>query len=275
MILWALEEYFSMPILFIRMLLANQRYMSEIPMEKIYFGKEGSQYLLFFQGEKSIEKKQAIFFIHGGGWVFGRPSIYRFIGDFFARRGYPTILVGHRSSLFYTFPEQMEDIEKALNKSLQQMEKLGYHKKQLMLAGHSSGGHLAALMALKLEKQAGKTMGGLITLGAPLNLHGKQNWILKELLRLYIRRAREWHRANPIEYIHGKEKIPILCIHGRKDTIIDIENSIQFLQKYNASERKLGELIIAEKLHHSDMIKLFLDFPVETEQMLNWIDSRE
>ncbi len=278
MLRWAVEEYLSMPILLVKMLIANQRKKKGLKKEKIYFGEDYGQYVLFFHPYQAIKKDKLIFFIHGGGWIFGLPDIYRFIGYFFARIGYPTILVGHRSSLFHKFPDHMEDMTEGLRKSLEKVECLGWTELNIILCGHSSGGQLAALIAFHEMKDLiipREKIAGVVTLGAALNLSGKRNYFVKKLIKLFVRNAMEWHEANPIEQIHGGEKIPFFCIHGKKDIILGTDHAVDFVQKYNEDQRKLGRLLIAPDLHHSDMIRIFLECREETKAMLKWIDERE
>ncbi|AOT69971.1 alpha/beta hydrolase [Geosporobacter ferrireducens] len=278
MLRWAVEEYLSMPILLVKMLIANQRKKKGIRVEKIYFGKDHGQYVLFFHSDDRRKRNKLIFFVHGGGWIFGLPDIYRFIGYFFARTGYPAILVGHRSSLFHKFPDQLEDIEKGLRKSVEKLGMGEWKTLKIILCGHSSGGQLAALMALNGEKDpivCREQLSGVITLGAPLDLSAKRNYFIKKLVKLLVKNPMKWHQANPIEQIHGKEEIPFFCIHGKKDTILGMDQAANFVEKYNQYNGDLGKLFIAGNLHHSDMIQIFLSGRTETKAVLEWIQERE
>lgn len=50
---------------------------------------------------------------------------------------------------------------------------------------------------------------------------------------------------------------------------------VNFIKKYNQYNENLGQLLIAKDLHHSDRIKIFLEYRDESKAMLKWIKERE
>ena len=107
MLTWQIAEYLGIIPLLFRALLANREQVGTV--EKIPFGSHPRQYILFCQPEAPASKAAPlVFFLHGGGWNSGTPHLFRFIGHFFARLGFPTALGGYRLVPAHRFPAQFE-----------------------------------------------------------------------------------------------------------------------------------------------------------------------
>ena len=98
----------------------------------------------------------AIVFIHGGGWTLGSKLLYGLVGDSLACHGAVCSVVGYRLFPEAAIPEQVDDVRLALQ-SLHER----FPKRPLVLVGHSSGAHVAAL-----------TMACAAASGEPLPIRG-------------------------------------------------------------------------------------------------------
>ena len=76
--------------------------------------KYGSDKKQYYKVYKQNSNKPTIFFIHGGGWWQGSPSLYSGVGKYFFKHGYTVVLVGYRLVPHYRYPIQIEDAFKAL-----------------------------------------------------------------------------------------------------------------------------------------------------------------
>ena len=76
--------------------------------------KYGSDKKQYYKVYKQNSNKPTIFFIHGGGWWQGSPSLYSGVGKYFFKHGYTVVLVGYRLVPHYRYPIQIEDVFKAL-----------------------------------------------------------------------------------------------------------------------------------------------------------------
>ena len=91
----------------------------------------------------------AVLVIHGGGWIGSRLGHTGEI-EGFARRGFVAAAVDHRLFFGKTgYLEMLEDIGLALEELQRQAGQRGLGVKNVILAGPSSGGHLATLYAFK------------------------------------------------------------------------------------------------------------------------------
>lgn len=91
-------------------------------------------------------KRPVLVFIHGGAWVRGDRKQYPFLGNRFAKEGAVVVVPSYRLAPKHKFPSQAEDAAAALNWVVRNIEKYGGDPSRIILAGHSAGGHLTALL---------------------------------------------------------------------------------------------------------------------------------
>lgn len=89
-----------------------------------------------------------LFFIHGGAWKTGDRSYYPPLGNRYARAGILTVIPSYRLAPKYPHPAQIEDVAAAFAWTVRHAAEYGGDTNRIFVAGHSAGGHLAALLAL-------------------------------------------------------------------------------------------------------------------------------
>jgi acetyl esterase/lipase len=97
-------------------------------------------------GQKGASLRPVLVFIHGGAWVRGDRKQYPFLGNRFAKEGAVVVIPSYRLAPKHRFPAQAEDAAAALAWTVRNIEKYGGDPSRIILAGHSAGGHLAALL---------------------------------------------------------------------------------------------------------------------------------
>ncbi|UQB93105.1 alpha/beta hydrolase [Mycobacterium intracellulare] len=91
-----------------------------------------------------------IVFYHGGGWVLGSVDNSELIARHLAERtGAAVVVVGYRLAPEYRFPTAIDDSYAALCWVDDNIDKIAGKRVPLVVMGDSSGGNLAAVMALK------------------------------------------------------------------------------------------------------------------------------
>ncbi len=86
--------------------------------------------------------------IHGGAWSVGDKAQYAAVGDWLAGVGLVAALANHRLSPAVQHPLHGQDVARAVAWLYRRAARLGGDPQRFHLAGHSSGAHLASLVAL-------------------------------------------------------------------------------------------------------------------------------
>jgi len=110
--------------------------------------QEASKHKLDVYVPKGKTSVPILFFIHGGAWKTGDRSYYPPLGNRYARAGILTVIPSYRLAPNYPHPAQIEDVSAAFAWTVQHAGEFGGNTNRIYVAGHSAGGHLAALLAL-------------------------------------------------------------------------------------------------------------------------------
>jgi len=119
--------------------------------------------------------------LHGGCWTIGDKScvgLYSAVGKFLASRGIGAVLPNYRVSPWVKHPEHIKDVARAYAWTHKNIDKYGGDPNKMFIAGHSAGGHLAALLAtddqyLKAEGLSPKDIRGVISLSGVYRIPDK------------------------------------------------------------------------------------------------------
>jgi acetyl esterase/lipase len=243
----------------------------------IGYGENKSQHIILHIPLKA-KKSTLIVYIHGGGWRNGSPKIFAAIGDYFAKQGFVTAMLGYRKAPKYKHPCQIEDIGLGLRKAIDSISEIACDK--LVVIGSSSGGHLGALLCLDKElhkKYDLKTDAflGFCSLSGVLSFNDcLPNWSFNHLLKGLIRNQSDYHSANPINYIKGDENISLLCIHGEEDPLVFVKNAITFFEKFETSHELGKQFELIKNKYHSDVsVELFYEDNEERKILNAWLSN--
>jgi acetyl esterase/lipase len=274
---WIFEEYLSFPAVLYSMYKENIKSTSNISRSKIQFGNDEYQYALIMKASETAElKKNTIFFIHGGGWAAGSAESFAFVGSFFARLGFNVILGGYRHSPKYKYPAQLEDTCEGLAAGIRSLKEQGAKVERVIAAGQSAGAQLAGLLVLDEEnlRKQGMDPGifsAMILISGPMNFSSCNAKQIKLGLHGFLRNEEDYSDADPIRLVREDTKWPVLCIHGGRDPVVDIKNSISFYDKIKGGYEEISRLIIAEDKHHIDLLRMFMRNTNETKALINFL----
>lgn len=244
--------------------------------EMVAYGDHEQQVILVYPPYPGVQpRKTAIYFIHGGGWSMGNPSQYRFVGRFFAKLGYPTILAGYRLVPEFIFPTQIEDVASGLTTGLATLKKFGVSVSQIVMGGHSAGANLTSLLCYdrNYAKKERSMFKGIFPMSGSINLSACQNPGMQKLLRPYIGHLPSPDIADPFHHATPELPVSVLCIHGAKDPLCQVENSISFTAKLNKGSIQRAHCHIIPHLYHSDTLYLFMDSTPDTKVLLDWLND--
>ncbi|XP_068686137.1 arylacetamide deacetylase-like [Montipora capricornis] len=100
------------------------------------------------------EKRTGVVYIHGGGWVFGAPDLFHPF-TYPLAKGSDAVLISvdYRLAPKHPFPVQFHECYAVVDTVLDNAYLYGIDRNRIVIAGDSSGGNLAAAVALKLRDE--------------------------------------------------------------------------------------------------------------------------
>ncbi|HKS13947.1 MAG TPA: alpha/beta hydrolase [Pseudomonas sp.] len=105
----------------------------------------------------------ALLYLHGGGFVLGRPEMADdYLADLAVELGALIVAVDYRLAPEHPFPAPLEDCYAALAWIFEQAQVLHVDTQRVILHGHSAGGGLAAALALLVRERAQYRVTGLV-----------------------------------------------------------------------------------------------------------------
>ncbi len=188
------------------------------------YGDDPRQALDLFLPER--ESPRLFMFVHGGGWRGGDKQQYQAMGELLANFGYAVALPNHRLAPEHPHPAAAQDVAAALAWVLKTAKESGIRRNGIILAGHSSGAHLAALVALHphLLEEAGVARGsvaGVIGISGIYDLTAYQGTPGEGGAAAYLAPAfgsgpAAWAEASPVRHVHPGAP-PFLLAHAEFD----------------------------------------------------------
>lgn len=98
----------------------------------------------------------AVIWLHGGGWMMGDLDTERpFATRVAESSGAMVVSVDYRLAPEHPYPAALDDIYAVLNWTAEQAHELGIDPERIAIGGHSSGGNLAAGVALRARDERG------------------------------------------------------------------------------------------------------------------------
>ncbi len=256
-LLWGMERVGLSPV---AMLDLGSRLMGDKARHLVAgaaYGGETRQRLDIWapRGEQSGPLPVVLFF-YGGGWVMGERTDFAFVGRALAAAGFLAVMADYRLAPGSRFPDFIEDGALAMKWVRNHVAGMGGDPDRIAVAGHSAGGHLAALLALdpRYLRSVGldeRVIRATVLLSAPTDFLPFVDPRAKKALG-------QWPRpeeTQPITYARG-DAPPILLIHGTSDIIVRARNS-QVLARAIEDQGGKVELILYRGASHSDPIKGF------------------
>ncbi len=165
---------------------------------------------------RQASNRPVVIFWYGGSWVKGSKAQYRFVGTTLAERGVVAVLPDYRLYPQVTFPAFDADGARAVAWVEQHAREFGGDPGNIVLMGHSAGGHTAAFLALNhafLRKYGAdpQCVSGLVGLSGTYELVPDSDELRATFPAPYT--EADWQ---PIRFVDG-DAPPTLLLHGLAD----------------------------------------------------------
>jgi len=113
--------------------------------------KSEKQELNIFAPRKPAVLKDVFIFVHGGSWKSGKKSQYNFFGSRMARKDVVVAILDYPLSPKATYHDMAGAVANGVLWVSKNIQKYGGNPEKIFISGHSAGGHLAALVAVRKE----------------------------------------------------------------------------------------------------------------------------
>ena len=104
--------------------------------------------------------------LHGGGWTNGYKEWMLFMAPALTARGTTFVSVDYRLAPRNLFPANFEDVLDGIAKVRREVDQWGGDPSRIFVGGHSAGGHLSALAAVRDDWQAQRDLPQNVIRGA-------------------------------------------------------------------------------------------------------------
>jgi arylformamidase len=157
------------------------------PIKDIAYGEGPLENLDIFPSSQPHSK--VLVFIHGGYWHKLDKSDFQFIGAGFHSYNITTIIINYPLAPIVTIDQIVQSCRKALFWIKENIAAYNGDPQQLYVAGHSAGGHLAAMLMTEAAEYSGwsssmKDIKGLCAMSGLFNLEPLRLSNINEVLQL-------------------------------------------------------------------------------------------
>lgn len=244
------------------------------------YGPHRRQYILEFAPPNGQSTKElVIVYIHGGGWQFGSPEMFRANAFRLTQAGYRVFMPSHRRLPFHRINAQRQDVMSIMRTIRTLMDAEGIGHWPILLGGSSSGGHLSALFVFdpSLRNNAGPEIAsihGLFLLGAPVHL--EMMWHSPPLLLLAgAQNSDSFKMANPYRHLTASVNLPVLILHGQKDGLVEPKSVIAFAEELKELNKAETRLEILPDGNHMDSAVWFQPDALCHQILFDWLADVE
>ncbi len=173
---------------------------------------------LYLPEVSSGSELPTLLFMHGGYWTHGYKEWLGFMAPAFVSLPALFISVGYRLAPEAPYPAALADCLSALAWAYKNISSYGGDPHRLFVGGHSAGGHLAALVALRPSLLSAYGLpGNAISACFPVSgVYDLTGPIPQDRLQAFIPQGTDPWVASPLNYTAGN-RLPFLLAVGEND----------------------------------------------------------
>ncbi len=229
-------------------------------------GPKEQQALNVFAPVSKRHAKPVLVYFYGGNWTSGKRSLYSFFGSRLARKDVVAVIADYPKSPIARYDEMAEDCALAVKWVKEHIADYGGDPDRIFVAGHSAGGHLAALISMDdryFERlhTPNPIKGAVLIDAAGLDMY----WYMKEVdygpqgsyLNVFGKTPESWKDASPLYHIH-KGIPPMLILRGGR-TYPTLSSGTDHFIEALAKQNIHPKVILEPKKKHIPMITQFFN----------------
>lgn len=193
------------------------------------YGPLERQKLDVYQPKNTKTPRPVIVFTYGGGFKSGSKDEYGFVAEAFSSLGYVTVIFDYRLYPQATWPAYLEDGAQAIAWVSKEIGKYGGDPNRILIAGHSAGAYIAAMLAVNPEYlRAANVPDG--TIKAALTFSGAYEFwnanrkahggFIGADIQEVMGPAETAPQTQPINYVE-KSAPPFVIVHGTDDGLLE------------------------------------------------------
>lgn len=225
------------------------------PREIVYRHTAGGDLKLYcFLPEGAGQSvRPAALWIHGGGWVGGTSESFFPMARYTAARGAVSFVVQYRlvQSGHSTVEDAISDCQAAVRYVRGHARELGVEPDHIAVLGESAGGHLAACVGLMPPIAPDPTDAAVSSRPDALVLYNPlTDFSGSSFQKLFNGPGAEVRAAecSPIRQVRPGLP-PILCVHGRADTVIPPAQTERFAAALKQAGNRCDLVLLADTPH--------------------------
>jgi len=229
---------------------------------------------------KNIDQPKAVcIFVHGGRWNSGRKSQYKFFGKRLASKGVVAVIPDYRLSPRTTYRGATSDVAMAIKWTKENINNYGGRENEIFIAGHSAGGHLAALVStdssyfdsLKLHNPIwGTLLIDAFGLDMYTFLSDSSFKKHKTYYAMFGNDPEKWKNGSPI--FHLRDGLaPFLIFVGSKTYPVIVESNNTFMKALMKYQPATKPIIVMKKKHIPMMLQFYKSRNKGYQEIVNFI----
>src|ERR1051325_10194512 len=239
--------------------------VTDVPYPGAVMGERRRSLDLYLPMPASGQKPPLLIFVHGGFWLLPDDDfrIGPSVVDALVPEGIAVALLRYRLAPGYPHPAQAEDVAASVAMLVKEAKKYGYDPNRIFLAGHSAGGHLAALVGSD-RGYLGKYGIGATAIAGVISFSGLFDLVprpgISEEQRVAVEKTfgRDpvaLRKASPISYARS-DLPPILLLAAHKDFPGFANDAKRYYDALTAAGAKRVERWIVGDRDHFTLMRL-------------------
>ena len=194
------------------------------------------------------EDSPVLVFIHGGYWRALDKKSYRFVAEPFLRHDMTVCIINYRLIPSVNMEQLLHDVRDAVHWIRSEIHHFNGNPNEIILSGHSAGGHLA-LMAYLMNEELRLSIKAICSLSGLFDLEPIRNSYLNDVLQLT---PEDVERLSVSNKDLSVVQCPVLLSIGDDETDLFIEQSKNLFVQ-NRAEAQI-EYLEYEGLNHYQIV---------------------